>query len=98
MTTIHTLRACSGHCNIRRCTGKYSVTIKNSKGNIGKGFYWITDSGILVRMEMSITADGKQQQFVMYLTNLVLAAQPASLFEIPAGFSELAFGIPSLPR
>jgi hypothetical protein len=70
-------------------TGKYSVTIKN-----GRGFFWITDSGILLRMEMTITVDGKQQQFTMYLTNLLLGPQPGNLFEIPAGFTELVFNIP----
>ncbi len=78
--------------------GKYSVTIKDPEGNTDKGFYWVSDSGILLRMEMTITADGKQQQFTMYLTNLVVGSQPGYLFEIPAGFTELAFGIPPVPR
>lgn len=77
--------------------GKYSVTIKDPEGNT-EGFYWVSDSGILLRMEMTITVDGEQQQFTMYLTNLVVGSQPDYLFEIPAGFTELVFGIPPVPR
>lgn len=82
-------------------TDKYKVTIKNPDGNSGEGFFWLTSAGILVQMEIIITADdGTQEKFLMFLRNLIIALQPAFLFEIPGDFQALPSipGIPGLPQ
>lgn len=78
---------------------KYQVTIKNSDGNNGTGFFWLTRVGILLQMEMTITTDdGKQEKILMFLRDLVVATQPAYLFEIPGDFSALpSLSIPGFP-
>ena len=76
---------------------KYEVTIKNSDGNNGTGFFWLTRVGILLQMEMTITTDdGKQEKILMFLRDLVVATQPAFLFEIPGDYKPLP-SLPSLP-
>jgi hypothetical protein len=51
------------------------------------GFYWLTDSGIMLRREYDDGVFGRNVHHVEYLTHLVFAKQPASLFEIPAGYT-----------
>jgi hypothetical protein len=77
-------------------TDKYRVVVEDADGNRGEGFYWVSRSGILVRMEMVIDDGEQERSFTMYLTNLVEGPQPASLFEIPANFTKLP-GLPTIP-
>ena len=61
-------------------TTKYKVA-----GNEGTGpytvFFWMTDDGITMRTEGS----SSESSFEMHLDGLQRGAQPAALFEVPAG-------------
>lgn len=50
------------------------------------GFYWITDTGIMVRREYEDGVFGKNVRHKEYLTNITVGKQPADLFVIPPGY------------
>jgi hypothetical protein len=67
-------------------------TTKYAFGDEGElkaaGFYWITDTGIMVRREYEDGVFGKNVKHKEYLTDLTISQQPASLFAIPAGYKK----------
>jgi len=50
------------------------------------GFYWLADSGILVRREYDDGVFGANTHHREYLTDLRFTEQPADLFRVPAGY------------
>lgn len=71
---------------------KYKSVFEDDKGNRGGGFYWITEDGIPIQMDMVLKEGDKKQRVKMKLTELEVGEQPMSLFEIPEGFS----GMPTM--
>jgi len=65
-------------------------TTKYSFGDDGAleaaGFYWITDTGIMVRREYEEGVFGKNVRHKEFLTNITIEKQSPSLFVIPAGY------------
>lgn len=68
---------------------KYRVTYKTD-GSSGSIFQW-TASGLSMPVKTS-SVDGK---WSMELKNIKFGSQPASLFEIPAGYKKFSYNIPS---
>jgi hypothetical protein len=50
------------------------------------GSYWLTSTGVMVRREYNDGVFGEDVHHLEYLTHISFAKQPASLFEIPAGY------------
>lgn len=50
------------------------------------GSYWLTSTGVMVRREYNDGVFGHDVHHVEFLTHITFAKQPASLFEIPAGY------------
>ncbi len=50
------------------------------------GFYWLTDTGIMVRREYNDGVYGKDVHHVEYLKDITVQKQPAELFVVPAGY------------
>jgi hypothetical protein len=50
------------------------------------GYYWLTDTGIMVRREYNDGVFGRDVHHVEYLTNISVTKQPADLFVVPAGY------------
>jgi hypothetical protein len=50
------------------------------------GYYWVTDTGIMVRREYNDGVFGKDVHHVEYLTDISVGKQPAELFVVPAGY------------
>ncbi len=68
---------------------KYRTIVEDADGGRGEGYYWITQDGIPLKMEMDLIQDGKKQHMVTELKKLKIGAQPATLFEVPAGYSAM---------
>ncbi len=77
-------------------TDKYRIVAEDSDGNRGEGFYWVSRSGILVQAEVVIKDGQVERSFLMTLKDIMEGDQPDSLFEVPAGFTQLP-SIPILP-
>jgi hypothetical protein len=50
------------------------------------GSYWLTSTGIMVRREYNDGVFGQDVHHLEFLTHITFVKQPASLFEIPAGY------------
>lgn len=55
-------------------------------GTNPEGFYWLDDNNIMVRREYADGLFGHSSRHIEYLTNIVVADQPATLFAIPPGY------------
>ena len=68
---------------------KYKVVARDAQGGTVSGHLWISEQDkILVKMDL---AEGKQRA-VMELKDLIVGAQPDSLFDPPAGYQKVSFG------
>lgn len=50
------------------------------------GYYWLTDTGIMVRRAYEEGVFGENRRHLDFLTDLKVGAQDQMLFEIPAGY------------
>jgi hypothetical protein len=66
-------------------------TTKYAFGDDGEldaaGTYWLTRTGVMVRREYSEGVFGNNVHHVEFLTHISFGKQPATLFEIPAGYA-----------
>jgi len=53
------------------------------------GFYWLTDTGIMVRREYDDGVFGKSVHHLEFLTNIRIEKQRADLFVVPAGYKRV---------
>ena len=73
-------------------TTKSKVVMTGKDGKMG-GFWWTTDQGVVVKMDV-IGIDGNtKMRMKRELSNIKLGPQDASLFEIPKGYSSMATGM-----
>jgi hypothetical protein len=71
-------------------TTKYKLIMKD--GSAG-GFMWFTKDGIMMKMDTVVKNGRDKSRMTITLRNLKIAAQDASLFEVPAGYNALpSFG------
>jgi hypothetical protein len=66
---------------------KVILTDRSNGAKLG-GFFWTTRDGILLRAEAAAKSEGSAALFKLELTNVVIAPQPAELFEVPSGFTK----------
>jgi len=57
---------------------------------MGRSVMWVTEDGIMVKMDGVSTAGGRQTKVTMRLRNVKRGPQDAALFRIPAGYKKLA--------
>lgn len=74
-------------------TNKSKVIMTGKDGSKMGGFWWMTDDGILVKMDVIALADGEKMRMKRELTNIVVGPQDDSLFEIPDGYSSMMMGM-----
>lgn len=79
-------------------TTKYQVTRTDGGGS---GHLWVTRDGIVMKMEMLTQEHGKKTRVSMALRNVKVGRQPASLFEVPPGYTRMPAmsgrGMPGAP-
>ncbi len=68
---------------------KYKSIVEGADGVRGEGYYWVTDDGIALKMDVDLVRGGKKEHMVMRLKQLKIGAQPASLFEVPPGYQAM---------
>ena len=77
-------------------TTKSKIIMTGPKGEKMGGFMWTTKDNIVVKMD-AIAVDKKQKlRFKTELTNLKIGKQDPKLFEIPAGYTKMSMGMPSI--
>ena len=75
-------------------TTKYRIDHSEPDGSM-TGHSWITDDGIMVKMEGEVSAEGQVEPIGFLLTNIQRGDQNPSLFELPAGLQVMK--MPAMP-
>lgn len=65
---------------------KFRMEVTDSDSAPMKGFLWLLDEAIPVRVDGAVIEEGVQSHFLIDMTEIDFATQPDSLFEIPAGY------------
>ena len=74
---------------------KYKTIMTGPEGKKFGGFVWVVDPGIQIKMD-AISKDGDSKERIkMELSNLKVENQDPSLFEVPAGYSQMT--MPNIP-
>lgn len=79
-------------------TTKSKVIMTGPNGDKFGGFWWTTKEGIVVKMDTTSVTKGSKDRLKTELKNLKIGKQKASLFEIPAGYSSMAMGMPDIDK
>lgn len=74
-------------------TTKSKVIMTGPKGDKFGGFWWTTKEGIVVKMDTVSVTKGGKDRLKIELKNLKIGKQKPSIFEIPAGYSNMAMGM-----
>mgnify|MGYP001814509961 FL=1 len=73
------------------CT-KYRAKFEDKEGGKGGGYYWVSDDGILMKMDMIYQSPKqKGQRMVMEMVDLEIGPQDPAEFEVPANYSKMGF-------
>lgn len=73
-------------------TTKSKVIMTGADGSKMGGFWWTTDDGLLVKMDVISVAKGEKIRMKRELSNVKIGPQPKDLFEIPAGYQTMGMG------
>jgi hypothetical protein len=76
-------------------TTKSKVLMTGADGSKMGGFWWTSDDGLVVKMDVISAEKGGKVRLKRELTNIKIGAQPAELFEIPAGYTAMNMGFGS---
>jgi len=74
------------------CT-KFKAKFEDKQGGKGGGYYWVSDEGILMKVDMiyqSRKQKGQRMKFEM--RDLDIGPQDPTAFEVPANYSKMGFG------
>jgi hypothetical protein len=74
-------------------TNKSKVIMTGKDGSKMGGFWWTTDDGILVKMDVLALAEGEKMRMKRELTNIQIGPQDDALFEIPEGYNSMMMGM-----
>ena len=74
-------------------TTKSKVIMTGQDGTKMGGFWWNTDEGILVKMDVIAVDEGEKMRMKRELSNILIEPQDPALFEIPEGYSSMMAGI-----
>jgi len=72
---------------------KHKVIMTDADGNKMGGFWWVSNEGIPLKMDMLAVEEGSKMRLKQQLSNVVLETQPAELFEIPSNYTSLNMGM-----
>jgi len=77
-------------------TTKSKVVAKKKDGSEFTGFWWTTKEGIVMKMDLQSVGRGDKGHVKMRLTDVKIGKQDPKLFEIPAGYTKMGMGMPSM--
>ncbi len=75
------------------CT-KYRAKFKDAQGGKAGGYYWVSDDGILMKVDMIYKSrKQKGQRMTFEMRDLEIGPQDPSHFEVPSNYSPLGFSM-----
>jgi len=70
---------------------RYRGKFRDPRGGVGEGYYWVTDEGIPVRIDMTYEdADVGSVKVLMELQDLQVGAQDPALFAVPDDYQTMS--------
>ena len=82
------------------CT-KYRAKFKDAQGGKAGGYYWVSDDGILMKVDMIYKSrKQKGERMIFEMRDLEVGPQDPSYFEVPSSYSSMGFSMargPSAP-
>jgi hypothetical protein len=73
---------------------KYRAKFEDAKGGRAGGYYWVSDDGILMKVDMIYQSRGqKGDRLIIELRDLKVGPQDPAYFEVPASYSKMSFGM-----
>jgi hypothetical protein len=72
---------------------KHKVIMTDADGNKMGGFWWVSNEGIPLKMDMLAVDDGDKMRLKQQLSNVEIGTQPPELFEIPSDYNSMSMGI-----
>lgn len=71
------------------CT-KYRADFEDAQGHRGNGHYWVSEHGVIMKVEMAIERTGTEPEQVSYvMSDVEVGPQDAAEFEVPDGFTRV---------
>ncbi len=74
-------------------TTKSKVIMTGADGSKMGGFWWTSDDGLVVKLDVISVDKGQKLRMKRELSNIQVGPQPKDLFEIPAGYTSMSMGI-----
>ncbi len=75
------------------CT-KFKAKFADARGGRAGGYYWVSDDGILMKVDMIYKSrKQKGQRMVFTMRDLQIGAQDPTYFEVPDNYSKMGFGM-----
>lgn len=75
------------------CT-KFKAKFTDAKGGKAGGYYWVSDDGILMKVDMIYQSrKQKGQRMVFTMRDLEIGEQDPAYFEVPDSYSKMGFGM-----
>lgn len=71
-------------------TTKSKIVMTGRKGDKMGGFWWTSNEGIVVKMDVIAIDKGSKARIKKELKNINVGSQDAALFEIPAGYEKMS--------
>lgn len=69
---------------------KYRAQFENNQGHRGKGHYWVSTQGIMMKVEMTIDRPGRDAEQVSFvMSDVEVGPQDPAQFEVPDGFAKM---------
>lgn len=73
---------------------KYRAKFTDAKGGRAGGYYWVSDDGILMKIDMIYQSRGqKGERMVLTMRDLEIGQQDPALFDVPGNYSKIGFGM-----
>jgi hypothetical protein len=74
------------------CT-KYRAKFTDAKGGKAGGYYWVSDDGILMKIDMIYQSRGRKgERMALTLRDLEIGEQDPNFFEVPGNYQKFGFG------
>lgn len=75
------------------CT-KYRAKFTDAKGGRAGGYYWVSDDGILMKVDMIYQSSGRKgERMVLTLSDVKIGEQDPQYFELPSNYSKFGFNM-----
>jgi len=75
------------------CT-KYRAQFSDAEGGRAGGYYWVSDDGILMKIDMIYQSRGRKgERMALTLRDLQIGEQDLAYFEVPSNYSKFGMGM-----